>query len=165
MNNATGTSVGGWKIVQASSTITYTIPAGTVIPAGGYLVVGRNATKAAFEAFWGVTLGSNVVYLSGGDAFPQINGSESYTLNNAAGTKVDGKTISTGTAAGQSLQRKDPCNAVGKTASWTIGATTAATPGRGAGAGCAGGVKINEFSDAGGTNSYVYEFVELHNDN
>ena len=165
VNNATGTSVGGWKIVQASSTITYTIPAGTVIPAGGYLVVGRNATKAAFEAFWGVTLGSNVVYLSGGDAFPQINGSESYTLNNAAGTKVDGKTISTGTAAGQSLQRKDPCNAVGKTASWTIGATTAATPGRGAGAGCAGGVKINEFSDAGGTNSYVYEFVELHNDN
>ena len=64
----------------------------------------------------------------------------------------------------QSLRRIDPCNTVGAGASWNIGATSLATPGSGAGAGCAGGVKINEFSDATGTGNFVYEFVELHND-
>jgi len=163
--NVSGTSVAGWKIVQASSSLTFTIPSGTVIPANGYLVVGRNATKASFEAFWGVSLGSNVVYLAGGGLFPQINGSESFTLYNATGGKVDGKTVSMASTAGRSLQRKDPCSAAGKSASWTVAADAYATPGSGAGAGCASGVKINEFSDASGSGSYVYEFVELHVDN
>ncbi len=95
---------------------------------------------------------------------PQINGSETYSLYNAAGTKVEGPTFGMASAAGQSLRRIDPCNSVGASASWNVGATTLATPGSGAGAGCAGGVKINEFSDAAGTGNYVYEFVELHND-
>lgn len=164
VSNVTGTSVGGWRIVQANSTLTYTIPAGTVIPASGYLVVGRNATKAAFETYWKTTLGTNVVYLSGGDLFPQINGSESFTLYSASGSKVDGKTVSMASTAARSYQRKDPCLAAGKTASWTIGSDANGTPGRGAGAGCGAGVKINEFSDASGTGSYVYEFVELHSD-
>ena len=163
--NVSGTSVAGWRVVQASSSLTYTIPAGTVIPANGYLVIGRNATKAAFEAFWGVGLGADVAYLSGGDLFPQINGSENFTLYDASGAKVDGRTVSMASTAGKSLQRKDPCNAAGKAASWTVGADTSGTPGGGAGIGCAGGVKINEFSDATGTGNYVYEFVELHADN
>jgi hypothetical protein len=29
-------------------------------------VIARNADKAAFEAFWGVTLGPNVVFLNSG---------------------------------------------------------------------------------------------------
>jgi endonuclease I len=165
VSNVTGTSVGGWKIVQASSTLTYTIPAGTVIPANGYLVVGRNATKAAFETFWKTTLGTNVVYLSGGDLFPQINGSESFTLYNASGAKVDGKTVSMPSTAAKSYQRKDPCLAAGKTTSWTIGSDSNGTPGRGAGTGCAAGVRINEFSDASGAGNYIFEFVELHSDN
>jgi hypothetical protein len=165
VSNGTGTNVGGWKIVQANSTISYTIPSGTVIPANGYLVIGRNSTKTAFQTFWNTTLGTDVVYLSGGDLFPQVNGSENFTLYNAAGTKVDGATVSMASAGAQSLQRKDPCNSVGTSTSWTIGATTNGTPGRGAGAGCAGGVKINEFSDTAGTGNYVYEFVELHADN
>jgi hypothetical protein len=159
-----GTDVGGWRISQANATLDYTIPAGTVIPNHGYLVVARNATKAAFEAFWGVTLGSSVVYLSSADTMPQINGSETYSLYNAASTKVEGPTFGMASAAGQSLRRIDPCNSVGVSASWNVGATTLATPGSGAGAGCAGGVKINEFSDAVGTGNFVYEFVELHND-
>ncbi len=165
VSNGTGTNVGGWRVVQANSAITYTIPAGTVIPANGYLVIGRNATKTAFQTFWKVTLATNVVYLSGGDSFPQINGSENYTLYNASGTKVDGATVSMSSSAAQSLQRKDPCNSAGTSTSWTIGASTAGTPGRGAGTGCAGGVKINEFSDATGTGNHIYEFVELHADN
>ena len=164
VSNATATDISGWTVTQANAAITYTIPAGTTIAANGYVVIGRQATQSAFQTFWNVTLGSNVVYLNGNGAFPQINGSETYTVKNASGTVIDGATIAMSSAAGQDLQRIDPCLAAGTTSSWTIGATTAANPGSGAAAGCARGVVINEFSDAAGSGNYVYEFVELHND-
>ncbi|MCU1245747.1 MAG: hypothetical protein JWN02_1657 [Acidobacteria bacterium] len=163
-NVATGTDISGWTVTQANATVVYTIPAGTIVPANGYLVIGRDATKAAFQTFWGVTLASNVVYLTTAGAFPQINGSENYTLKNASGTVIDGPTISQSSSAGQSIQRKDPCQAAGLTASWNVLTSTSGTPGSGAGAGCAHGMVINEFSDATGTNNFVYEFIELHND-
>jgi hypothetical protein len=160
-------NVGGWKITQRNSSVTYTIPAGTTIPAGGYLIVGRDATKSAFETFWrgGSPLPSNVVYLNAAGVLPLINGSEDYTLANASGTTIDGPTIAMASAAGNTDQRKDPCLAANLSTSWTVSAASSATPGSGAGAGCAKGVVINEFSDALGTNNFVYEFVELHNDN
>ncbi|HEX3068969.1 MAG TPA: Ig-like domain-containing protein [Thermoanaerobaculia bacterium] len=164
VNNPTGTDISGWTVTQANATVVYTIPAGTVIPANGYVVIGRDATKTAFQTFWGVTLGSNVVYLTTAGAFPQINGSENYTLKNASGTIIDGPTISTQSSANESLKRIDPCTAANISSNWNIGATTTATPGSGAGAGCAKGVVINEFSDAAGTGNFIYEFVELHND-
>jgi len=157
-------NVGGWTITQANASFTYTIPTGTTIPAGGYLVIGRSATQSAFQTFWGRTLSSSTVYLNSNGAMPVINGSETYVLKNASGTVVDGTTIAMPSAAASTVQRKDPCLAAGSSASWTISATTAATPGSGAGAGCAKGVVINEFSDADGTNNFVYEFIELHND-
>jgi hypothetical protein len=160
-------NVGGWKITQRNSAVTYTIPTGTTIPAGGYLIVGRDATKSAFETFWrgGSPLPSNVVYLNAAGVLPLINGSEDYTLANASGTTIDGPTIAMASAAGNTDQRKDPCLAANLSTSWTVSAAGSATPGSGAGAGCAKGVVINEFSDALGTNNFVYEFVELHNDN
>jgi hypothetical protein len=159
-------NVGGWKLTQANAAFTYTIPTGTTIPAGGYLVIGRNATKSAFETFWrgGTPLPSNTVYLNSADTMPVINGSETYALNNASGTLVDGTTIAMPSAAGSTVQRKDPCLAAGTSTSWTTTASSNGTPGSGAGAGCAKGVVINEFSDALGTNNFVYEFIELHND-
>jgi hypothetical protein len=69
-----------------------------------------------------------------------------------------------GTSAGSSVQRKDPCLAPSTAASWNVVSASSATPGTGAGAGCAKGVVINEFSDALGTGNFIYEFVELHND-
>ncbi|MEO8034378.1 MAG: hypothetical protein ABI837_08080, partial [Acidobacteriota bacterium] len=147
-----------------NATVVYTIPAGTTVPANGYVVIGRQATLAQFQTFWGVTLGSNVVYINTGGAFPQINGSETYTLKNAAGTVIDGPTIATASGANQDLQRKDPCLAAGTASSWNILATTSANPGSGAAAGCAKGMVINEFSDAAGSGNFIYEFVELHND-
>jgi len=69
VNNPTGTDISGWTVTQANATVVYTIPAGTVIPANGYVVIGRDATKAAFQTFWGVTLGSNVIYLTTAGAF------------------------------------------------------------------------------------------------
>jgi hypothetical protein len=164
VNNPTGTDISGWTVTQANATVVYTIPAGTVIPANGYVVIGRDATKAAFQTLWGVTLGANVIYLTTAGAFPQINGSENYTLKNASGTVIDGPTISTSASANQDLRRIDPCTGAGITSNWTVGVTTLANPGSGAGAGCAKGVVINEFSDAAGTGNFIYEFVELHND-
>ncbi len=164
VNNPTGTDISGWVLTQQNATYTFTIPAGTVIPANGYVIIGRNATKAAFQTFWGVTLGTNVVYINSAGAFPVINGSENYSLKNAAGAVIDGTTISMSSSALQSIQRRDPCLAANLASSWNAGATSTATPGSGAGAGCAKGVVINEFSDASGTGNYIYEFVELHND-
>src|SRR5688572_6512725 len=73
----------GYAIVQTMSDRTLTLPAGTVVPAGGYLVIGRNATLAQFEAFWG-PLPADAVYLDamaqGGEEFPTINGDETYEL-------------------------------------------------------------------------------------
>lgn len=161
VSNATATSIAGWTLTQANATITYTFPTGTTIPANGYVVIGRQGTKTEFETFWGVTLASNVVYLNGGGAFPQINGSENYTLRNSSGTIIDGPTISMASGANQNLKRINPCTAANVSTNWTIGAPSTRNPGSGAAAGCAKGVVINEFSDS---SNYVFEFIELHND-
>ena len=156
-------NVGGWKLTQLNATFNYTIPTGTTIPDNGYLVIGRDATKAAFEGFWG-PLPAGVIYLNSAGLLPQINGSETYDLYNAASTLVDGRTIAMGSSGGSAIQRKDPCLAANLSSSWNVVASSSGTPGSGAAAGCAKGVVINEFSDALGTNNFVYEFVELHYD-
>ena len=161
---STTLDIGGWQLVQTSTVKTYTIPQGTTVPAGGYVVIGRNAEKAAFESFWGVTLGPNVVYLNAnntsGNLAPVINGDETFSVKNASGTTLDGPTIAMAPdPANQSIRRNDPCLPAGSAGSWTIGVPATATPGSGAGTGCGTGLVINEFSDA---SNYVYEFVELH---
>ena len=128
------------------------------------VVIARNATKSEFEAFWNVTLPGNVTYINSAGAFPTINGSENYTLYNAAGTKVEGPTVSMAVSAGHSMQRKDPCLPPDVSSSWNVLIASSATPGSGAAPGCAKGIVINEFSDALGTGNFVYEFVELHYD-
>lgn len=164
VSNVAGTSLANWKLVQQNATLEYVLPAGTAIPALGYVVIGRNATKAQFEAFWGVTLGSNVIYVNSGDGMPQINGDENYTLHNAAGTKVDGRTINMGSSAGESLKRLNGCGSSSKASSWSRSASSTGSPGSGAPAPCNKGVYISEFSDALGTGNFIYEFVELHSD-
>jgi hypothetical protein len=164
VSNGTPADVSGFRIVQANAALTYTIPAGTIIPSQGYLVVGRNATKAQFEAFWGVTLGANVVYLNAGDTMPQLNGSETYDLRNAANTRVDGLTVAMASAGGESIRRTNGCGAPGTASSWTRAASTTGNPGSGAPAPCNKGAFISEFSDALGSGNFIYEFVELSND-
>ena len=159
-----GVSVANYRITQASSPLTYFLPAGTNIPSKGYVIVARNATKAQFEAFWGRTLGANVIFVNSGDAMPQINGSESYTLYNAGGSKIDGGTVAMASAGGESLQRTNGCGSANKASNWSRLASSAGTPGTGAPAPCNKGIYISEFSDALGTGNFVYEFIELHND-
>ena len=159
--------VSGWRIEQANSARTFTIPSGTVLHEGDYLVVGRNATRAQFETFWGRTLGAEVLYLNGADQWPNINGAEAYHLKDAAGASVDGPTIAMASAGGNDCRRRAglaPANA----ASWIqVSATpvTNATPGTGqSAAASAPGVYVSEFCDANGSGNYVYEFVELYFD-
>src|SRR5262249_44014700 len=82
VSNAASQDLSGWRIVQANASYTFALPANTSIPANGYVVIARNATKSAFEAFWHVTLPANAVYINSAGAFPVINGSENYTLYN-----------------------------------------------------------------------------------
>ncbi len=163
VSNGVPVDVSGWTITQANATLNYTIPAGTVIPSKGYLIVARNATKSAFQTFWGKTLASNVVYINSGDTMPQINGSETYTLYNASGTKVDGTTVAMDTSGGSTLQRKT-CGTVGTETTWSRLAWTSANPGTGGITTCGKGAFISEFADALGTGNYVYEYVEIFND-
>ncbi len=150
--------VGGYTLTQANSTQTYTLPQGTTVPAGGYVVIARNVDKAAFETAWGVTLGPDVVFLNSGEKAPMINGGETYTLTNAVGAVLDGPTIALPSTF-QSVRRNDPCLPAGSTGSWTAGPLASANPGSGAGPGCGTGLVINEFSDAA---AFANEFVELH---
>jgi beta-lactamase superfamily II metal-dependent hydrolase len=163
VSNGVPVNIGSWTLTQANSTLTYTIPAGTTIGSKGYVIIARNATKAAFETFWNRTLAANVVYINSADSMPQINGSETYTLKNAGGTTIEGATVAMDTSGGSDFQRAT-CGAIGTLSSWTKSASTAGTPGTGGLNGCNKGPFINEFSDALGTGNYVYEFIELYND-
>lgn len=162
VSNGVPVDISGWTLIQANATLNYTIPAGTTIPSKGYVIVARNATKAAFQTFWGVTLAANVVYINSADTMPQINGSETYTLKNGT-TTIDGPTVAMDTNAGFDFERAT-CGAVGTLSSWFHRASTSGTPGTGGLTTCNRGVFINEFSDALGTGNYVYEFIELFND-
>ncbi|HEV7571342.1 MAG TPA: Ig-like domain-containing protein, partial [Thermoanaerobaculia bacterium] len=163
VSNGVPVNIGNWTLTQANSTLTYTIPAGTTIASKGYVIIARNATKAAFQTFWGVTLGANVVYINSADTMPQINGSETYTLKNASGTTIEGTTVAMDTSGGSDFQRAT-CGAIGTLSSWTKLASASGSPGTGGLNGCNKGPFINEFSDALGTGNFVYEFIELFND-
>lgn len=157
----------GYKVVQANSSVTITFPAGTTIPAGGYIVIGRNTTKSAFEQAWGVTLASNVVYINGfavvgSNGFPTINGAENYTLQNASSTTIDGPTISEPASAPfESVQRIKINGAAGAESSWVRGPIASANPGTGMVNTNSGKLIISEFSDA---TAFANEFVELYYD-
>jgi beta-lactamase superfamily II metal-dependent hydrolase len=163
VSNSLPINIGSWTLNQTNATKTFTIPAGTTIPSKGYVIIARNATKAQFQTFWGVTLAANVIYINSADTIPVINGSETYTLKNSAGTTIDGATIAMASGAGESIRRINGCGAANNAASWTRAASSTGNPGSGAPADCNKGVYISEFSDALGTGNFVYEFVELHN--
>jgi Di-haem oxidoreductase, putative peroxidase len=67
------------------------------VPHGGFLIIARNASQAQFESFYcgtgncpgGTHLGPNVVFLTGGNAFPQIDGSETFAAFDFQGVFMD----------------------------------------------------------------------------
>jgi len=157
--------VGGWKIEQIGSALSLTIPAGTIIPARGFLVVGRDSTKAAFEAAWSTTLGPDVVYINGktivtANGFPLINGDEQFRLVNATSQPVDpasGHLPTTAMATSNTYQRQSTA-----TTAFTQSAMANATPG--AYVGTRAGTNKVVITEASDATTFAAEFVELFND-
>jgi len=157
----------GWTIKQFTSSLSYVVPSGTTIPSGGYLVVGRNATRAEFEAAF-PAMPAGTVYLnsnangscSPAGCFPQINGDESFELRDPANALLDGPTV-TVNPTHQAFERVHPADPAGTEASWNVVAESLADPGAGAGSGAGSGVRINEMADAA---DFTKEFVELYYD-
>ncbi len=151
----------GYVLTQANSAQTFTLPAGTLIPPGGYVIVARNVEKAAFESAWSVSLADNVVFVNSGGKVPQINGDETYTLSDAASAVVDGPTPSSLNPKDSSIQRTALGGTASDAANWTKVAMASATPGTGAAGDGTAGLRISEYSDA---SAFANEFVELFYD-
>jgi len=144
------------------------LPANTKVKHGGFLIVARNATQAQFEAFYcatgncpgGTTLGPNAVFVTGGNAFPVIDGSETFAAFDFQGVFMDGRSFPEATAGLQTLQRTN-CNAPANlAASWNIRPTSTAiaTPGRGPLSTGQNHICVSEVADATNTN---FEFIEV----
>jgi len=161
---AVARDLGGWQLIQSNATINYTFPAGTVISPGGYVILARGVNKAQFETFWGVSLATNVTFVTSTNSTPTINGAEVYTLKSNNTTLVDGPTPSSLDPNGKSIQRISANSNSTLAASWTSVTATLATPGTGGSGDGTAGIVINEYSDASGTGAFTNEFVELYYD-
>jgi len=153
----------GFRLGQTSTTLSFTLPAGTSVPHGGYVVVARNATRAQFQTFYGKTLDPSVVYINSGGKFPQINGSETFSLADAHGSGVDGPTVVMPASALKIFQRVTGAAPAGTASSWSVVTASAANATPGSGQSSTGGnrVYISEFADAAGTGNYIFEYVEI----
>lgn len=159
--------VSGFVLRQYSSAQTFTIPFGTTIPSGGYLVIARDATREAFLAtFPGMP--ADTVFLNSDPndscgatgCFPLVNGDETFELYDASSALLDGPTVAL-SPTHRAFQRVGPGAPAGLAASWNVVDEALATPGGGAGAPVAAGLRINEFADAA---DFTREFIELYND-
>lgn len=123
-------NAGGYKLRQANSSITYTIPSDTYIPATGFLVIARNSTQEAFETFWNKTLEGNAVYVNSGGSIPQLNGDEQYLIEDALGINVDPSTDDEFSAkpvtANNRVYRLSSGNSL---SDWALTSWSTATPG------------------------------------
>lgn len=145
----------GWRLVNDNPDFALTLPPGTLVPAGGLLVIGRDNDRAAFETEWG-PLGEGVVYLSSGNRILVNSTARPYTLLDAEGHIVDGPTVKI--RAGRSLARASACGPAGDLASWEERDRDQATPGAAPPASCGAGVVIGEMADG---RDFRNEFVEV----
>jgi hypothetical protein len=151
----------GFILLQTDSAREITIPDGTIVPVGGAILIGRDASLGQFEDFWGVTL-DDAVYIDGGDVFPACNGDETFSLLTPLRTVVDGPTPAL--VLSTSIERTDASADASEAAAWTSSATpnTDATPGTGLADGGDTGVPyIAEIVDATGPGNFPFEFVEI----
>jgi endonuclease/exonuclease/phosphatase family metal-dependent hydrolase len=154
--------LGGFRVEQTGGDATLTIPANTVLEPGGLLVIGRGASRAEFEQFWGA-LDPEVVYLNGIDVagdpgFPMINGGERFRLVDAAGVTTEALP-DTATPNGKAYQR---LSTAGTDFEAQDDARNEASPGAFDGETVGDGrLVVTEFSDAPGSGNFVFEFIEL----
>jgi hypothetical protein len=138
------------------------IPLGTLVPHGGFLVAARNATKAEFEAFYGRTLDTNVVYLNaatdGFTKFPSITGGVTYTLLDVLDIVIDGPSI---VLPSSTILSRTSCDApAGAATSWISKPASAsnATPGTGPLSTGLDRICITEIADS---KQQQFEYVEI----
>lgn len=160
-------NLSGYTLRQFNSSVTYTIPTGTMLEPQQTLVIARNADRAAFQTFWNTTLSDSVVFLNAtatGTEFPQINGAETYTLSNVQNQQIDppgsGDVPEDGLSSSQRARRVIVNATVFQASSASL-----ATPGNPEVTSLAlGDLVITEVSDALGSGNFIYEFVELYYD-
>lgn len=145
----------GWRLESDHPTIAFTFPAGTEIPAGGVLVLGRANDRAGFESEWGL-LDPEVLYLSADDGLVINATARAFRLLDDRGEVVDGPTVAVG--KGRSFGRLDACLPAAAAPAWEDRPRSAADPGRGLPAACGADVVVTEISDAG---DFRNEFVEI----
>ena len=157
-------NLGGFKIKRTSnSSGFFNIPANTLVPVGGYLVISKNATKTNFERApnngWG-TLPAGTVYVQGNNITVINANSNTYALTRADDTVVDGPTRST--TEDFSYHRSSLTGDVAN--QWTSRTIELGSPGSGATiTNAASGCYISEVSDATGTRGgSTQEFIEIH---
>ncbi|MDX1973758.1 MAG: lamin tail domain-containing protein [Candidatus Sumerlaeia bacterium] len=160
-------NLSNWVVRQNNSLVNYTIPSGTILRPQQVLVIARNSTKSAFEAFWKTTLSSNVIYLNAGTSgvtFPDINGGETYQIFNAQGSQIDplefGELPEDGLLSSNRAKRV----LVNATVFQLFNASTA-TPGNAElTPQFLDQLVLSEVSDALGGGNFIYEFVEIYYD-
>jgi len=150
-------------IYQTSSSSSYTIPQGTILNPGDYVIIARDSNMVDFENYWGILLPSNVIFLTGNNELPSINGDEIYEIRDNNDIIIDGPT-------GQPMVAYNTVERIFTTAdptlsdSWNINPDSLATPGSGANGNGLAGLVINEYSDTTGTGNWKFEFIELFYD-
>ncbi len=125
----TAVNLSGAVLEQINSSWSLTLPEETVVPAGGFLVVARDADSVSFTNFWYVQWGPEVVFVNSGGAFPKINGSEQFRLLSATGEAldpIDGQYTAIAVSADQRVIRTGIGNLPGD---YTTDAADQATPG------------------------------------
>jgi hypothetical protein len=153
-------------MLQAGSSFSFAIPAGTLVPHGGYLVIAHSATRSAFQTFYRRTLGSNVVYINAaatGQVFPWIDGAETYALFDSQFVKIDGSTIAEPSGGLRTFSRVNCGTAANAAASWisSPSSTAVATPGAGPLSTGQGRICISEIADVGGGGPSGMEYLEI----
>lgn len=151
--------LGGFVLHQAGATCAFEFPDSFEIESGSTVVIARDASRAAFEEFWGVTMPASTVFISSGDTCPRINGDESFFVADSDGNVIDGPTPIM--FEHENFERIDGALPGTELSSWDIFTDTLPTPGFAAHDETADRLFISEFSDAPGTGSFVFEFVEL----
>ncbi|MBN2722490.1 MAG: lamin tail domain-containing protein [Deltaproteobacteria bacterium] len=148
----------GYTIVQHDSEQSYTIAEGTVLNPGQVLLLLRNADKAAFELYKGITIPPDTIVINSGNKMPLINGDEVYELLDTSSTIVDGPT--TPLVSGNAYLRTDSSADPFIPASWIQVAPSLGTPGTSAPTllSNTGKPVITEIADQG---EYVYEYIEI----
>jgi len=124
------------------------------------VIVARNATQAQFEAFYGTTLGASVKFVNGGNAFPIIDGGETFTLFDSQSVLIDGRSVAEPAGGLKTFSRVNCGVAPTLATSWgsSVTSTAGASPGRGPLPTGQNRICVSEIADATNPN---FEFVEV----